>query len=97
MHNTQLDDIDTQLYVLNAELHHLHTQYGVLMNSIADALKVAAKSAPPKFAIATVTKGSYRHVVRYNINDPTERTAVGTRITECISNGYKVSTQECRK
>lgn len=92
-----LDDIDTQLYALDAELLHLHAQYGVLMNSIADALKVAAKSAPPKIITAIITKEKYRHTVRYNLNDPTERTAVGTRITECISNGYTVTTKGSSK
>lgn len=89
-----LDDIDAELVNLNAEIDHLTNQYGALMNSIAEAMKVATKRAPRKLMRVTVTKGKYKHTVVYNHNDPTERAAVGARITECLENGFEVNTKE---
>jgi hypothetical protein len=71
-------------------------RYGVwnAMNSIAVAFKQAAKSVEPKMVVTTVRDGrGYRHAVRYNENDPTERCAVRTRVRECLQQGYYVITK----
>ena len=44
--------------------------------------------------VTTVRDGrGYRHAVRYNENDPTERCAVRTRVRECLQQGYYVITK----
>jgi len=65
--------------------------------SIAEAMYKAGRKAGKHLMRATITDKDYKHVVVYDINNPTERSAVGARISECLSQGLNVSTQEFRK